>query len=230
MAIHKKQSRSKSFASLIIKAREEEKRKISSALHDEIGAAAVMINSLLGILKEDIKNDKKTAALADTKRVSEAFEESVARIKQVIVNLRPPQLEEVSLGSAVKNLTDALANAAPLKINYIYKIKDSTRMPETVKITLYRIVQEAQSNTLKHAQAARMDIRFTENAKSVLLDIADDGIGYPGARSSPAGKLGILGMKENLSYIGGSIKIRGVKGKGTVISVSCPKIKCVRDL
>jgi signal transduction histidine kinase len=223
------ESPGKSFARLIVNAREAEKRKISSALHDETGTAAVVINSLLSILKEDIKDGKKAAALEDIARVREAFEDSIARIKRVIVNLRPPQLEEAGLGSAVKNFIDMLAGAVPLKINCSYKIKGGGRMSDTVKIILYRVVQEAVSNTLKHAKAARMDIRFTEDANSVFLDISDDGIGYPGARRRSAGKLGILGMEENLSYIGGSFKIRGVKGKGTVISVSCPKIIYVRD-
>ena len=219
-----------SFVRLLINAREEEKRKISSALHDEIGTAAVVINSLLGILKEDIKDNKKTAALGSVKEVSEAFEHSVSRIKKVIIDLRPPQLEEIGLNSAVKNLVDTLSNSVPLKINYSYKIKESVRMSDTVKITLYRVVQEAVNNTLKHAKAKTINIAFSENENTILLDIQDDGVGYPGAHNGTVNKLGILGMKENLSYIGGSIRIKGIKGKGTRISVACPKITYVRSL
>ncbi|MDR0734825.1 MAG: hypothetical protein LBG16_03950, partial [Elusimicrobiota bacterium] len=207
----------------VVNAREEEKRKISSALHDEVGTAAVVINSLLGILKEDVKDGKKAAALVRADNVSEAFGNLFSRIKGIIVNLRPPQLEEIGLNSAVKNLIDTLANAVPLRINYRYKIKDGARMSETAKIVLYRVVQESLNNTLKHAKATKADINFTEDANTIFLNIADDGIGYPGTHNCFIDKLGILGMRENLSYIGGSIKIRGVKGKGTRIKVSCPK-------
>lgn len=219
-----------SFVRLVINAREEGKRKVSSALHDEIGTAAVVINSLLGILKEDIKEGKTPAALDDIEHISEALELSVARIKQVIIDLRPPQLADIGLNSAVKNLVDTLSNTVPLKINYRYNIEDSVEMSETVKITLYRIVQEAVTNTLKHAKAKKIDIKFSENESSILLNIKDDGVGYAVARNKSVDKLGILGMKENLSYIGGSMQIRGVKGKGTAIQVSCPKITYVRTL
>lgn len=217
-----------SFVRLLINAREEEKRKMSSALHDEIGTAAVVINSLLGILKEDIKDEKKNAALNTVSNLSEAFSESLSKIKKVIFDLRPPQLEDVGLNAAVKNLIDTLSQTVPLKFEYNYKIKERVKLSEQVKITLYRVVQEAISNTLKHAEAKTIKIDFSEDESTIYLKIQDDGVGYPGGNHRTVNKLGILGMKENLSYIGGSIKIKGIKGKGTTISVECPKITYMR--
>jgi signal transduction histidine kinase len=216
-----------SFIRLLMNAREEEKHRISSALHDEIGTAAVVINSLLGILKEDIKDGERNAALSSLKNVASAFEESISKIKKVIRDLRPPQLDEIGLHAAVKELIDTLSTNVPLKFEYSYKIKDKVEMSEAVKITLYRTVQEAISNTLKHAKASKIKIEFAENESIIFLKIQDDGIGYSSSKQSED-KMGIKGIKENISYIGGSVRIEGVKGKGTTLTAECPKITYVR--
>jgi len=219
-----------SFVRLLINSKEEEKRKIASALHDEIGTAAVVVNSLLGILKEDIKDGKKTAALKSVKELVKAFEDSVFKIKKVIFDLRPPQLEEVGLNSAVKDLVEGLAAAVPLNFHYTYNIdEDKAKMSDTVKITLYRAVQEAINNTLKHAGAKNIKIDFSEDTSNILLKIEDDGAGFkPGAVRGKKNKLGLKGLKENLSYIGGTVKISSSRGKGTTIIVKCPKITYMR--
>lgn len=218
------------FVRLMINAREEEKRQISRALHDEIGTAAVMINSLLGILKEDIKEGKQSAALENIKNVEEAVEGSLSRIKKVIINLRPPQITEVGLNSAVKELLDNMEGSVGLNFEYQYEVAERTKMSENVKITLYRIVQEALSNAVKHAKANNFKVVFTENQSNILLTVQDDGIGYPKAGHKGTNKLGILGMKESMTNLGGTISIEGVKGKGTTISVICPKISYERKI
>lgn len=218
------------FVRLMLNAREEEKRLISSALHDEIGSAAVMINSLLSILKEDILDGKQNDALKNVQNVQEAVEGSISRIKRVIVNLRPPQIAEVGLNSAVKEFLDNLEQSVNLKFNYSYNVAEDTNISENVKITLYRIVQEATNNTLKHAKADTMKIVFDEDDSNILLNIKDDGIGYPKTGHKGINKMGILGMKESISHLGGTIKIEGVKGEGTTISVICPKISYARKL
>lgn len=219
-----------SFVRLMINSREEEKRKISSSLHDEIGSVSVLINSLLSILREDIKDGKTNDALGNINKVQAAVQDSMSRIKKVIVDLRPPQLGDVGLNAAVKDLIDSIAPSLSLNFEYEYNVDDDVKMSETVKITLYRIVQEAINNTIKHAKAKNIEIVFNEDASLIFLTIKDDGIGYSKSKHRSINKLGILGMKENMAYLGGTIKIEGEKGKGTTISVKCPKISYARKL
>lgn len=218
------------FVRLMINAREEEKRQISRALHDEIGTAAVMINSLLGILKEDIKEGKQSAALENIRNVEEAVEGSLSRIKKVIINLRPPQITEVGLNSAVKELLDNIEGTVPLVFEYNYNVSEGAKMSENVKITLYRIVQESLSNAVKHAKAKNFKVSFTEDDSDIFLTVQDDGVGYPKGGHKGVNKLGIRGMRESITNLGGTISIEGIKGKGTTISVICPKISYARKI
>ncbi|MDR0953466.1 MAG: sensor histidine kinase [Elusimicrobiota bacterium] len=219
-----------SFARLVIRAREEEKRKLSSTLHDEIGSTAVILNSLLHIVKEDIRSDKKKNALASISKVEEALKNSIDRIKQVVIALRPPQLTDVGLHSAVKELIDTLSKSVSLKFECDYRISDNVQMSENVKITLYRIIQEAINNTIKHAKATIMKFTFTEDYTNIFLKIEDNGVGFDTKESRGINKLGLLGMKENIAYLGGSMKIESTKDKGTSIFIKCPKISYARKI
>lgn len=217
-----------SVISLLLNNREEEKRKISSLLHDEIGTAAVAINSLLAILKEDIKDGNAAQALADADKLQSAVASSMDRMKKAVLTLRPPQIDDVGLDAAVRHFIDTLSASVPLKIDYKYGIKDGVRIADGVKIILFRTVQEALNNVIKHSGAKRVKIRLAKEADDIILTVEDDGVGYKEEKSRTANKLGILGMKENVSYIGGKISIEGKPGKGTKIKVVCPIISYKR--
>lgn len=219
-----------SIVRILLSGREEEKRKMASVLHDEIGTAAVAINSLLAILKEDIKEGKVKQALADADNLQKAVISSMDMIKRTIITLRPPQLDDVGLDSAVRNFIETICSASLLKVDYEYKISDRVQMSDTVKTVLFRTVQEALNNVLKHAKAEKVKIRFSKELEEIILTIEDDGIGYKEEKSRPADKLGLLGMKENISYLGGSIKIEGKPGKGTKIKVICPAVSYKRTI
>lgn len=222
------ESEAPSLVSLLLNGREEEKRKIASLLHDEIGTAAVAINSLLAILKEDIKDGNAAQALADADKLQRAVAGSMDRMKKAVVNLRPPQIDDVGLDAAVRHFVDTLSASVPLKIDYKYKIKDGVQISDGVKIIIFRTVQEALNNVIKHADAKTAKIRIAKEADNIVLTVEDDGIGYKEEKSRTANKLGILGMKENVSYIGGTISIEGKPGKGTKIKVVCPIISYKR--
>ncbi len=218
------------FPQMIMLAREEEKRKIASLLHDEIGSSAVFINSLLSLIKEDIKEGKNTAALKNVSNVEKALDQSIDRLKKTIIALRPPQLAEIGLDAAVKELVESLADTTKIHYNYSYNIEETFKMSEIIKITLYRIVQEALNNVLKHAQASSVEIKFTESRSHIHLTIKDDGIGFEKSRTRSIKKMGLLGMKEGVAYLGGTIKINTEKGRGTAICVECPKISYARNI
>ncbi len=221
---------SPSMVRLLMNSREAEKKKIASLLHDEIGSAAVAINSLLSILKEDIKEGKKAQALKDAGKLQKAVASSMERMKKAIINLRPPQLDDVGLDAAIRHMVDGFVDSSSLKIDYKYKIGDGVKLSDGVKTVLFRTVQEALNNVVKHSKADKVKISLRREEDKILLLVEDNGIGYEEEQSKSADKLGILGMKENISYIGGSMVIEGKRGKGTKIKVVCPIISYKRFL
>ncbi len=212
-----------SFVRVIMQAREEEKRLITSAIHDQLGNLSVRINALIELLKEDIKEKSKKDVLNTLSSLQDSFKDSVSAMKEIITSLRPPQLDTVGLNLSIQDLLDKTAKTAKIKIKYSYKIQDKTILTDTVKLVLYRTVQEALSNTVKYAKAKNLTVELKEDKSYLYLNIKDDGKGFKPQVHRSAKSLGLAGMKENIESLKGTMKLTSKLGQGTAISVKCPK-------
>ncbi len=221
----------RTFSQMIMRAREEEKRKIASALHDEIGSSVIFMNSLLSLLKEDIKDGKKTAALKNIQNLENALKGTTDRIKKVIFSLRPPQISEVGLDAAIKEFVDNMqAATTKIKFHYLYEIPPSAKMSESIKIMLYRIVQEAVNNAVKHSKAKNIYIDVSDAGDTFAVSVEDDGVGFKPSKHAGIKHLGLVGMKEGAAYLGCELKIHSKTGRGTRIYLNCPKVSYARNI
>ena len=219
-----------SFAQLLMKVREEEKRQIASAFHDEVGSSAVLLNSIISILKADLLEDKKDDALKRLSELEDVVQNITQRMRRIIISVRPPQLKEIGLVSAIKDLIDSLGTSSDIKFHLDCELDENTKLSEAVKIVLYRSVQESINTVFKHAKAKNIWVSLKEKNSSILLTIEDDGVGYKEVKSNSVKKMGLLGMRESATYIGGTFEIKGKNGKGTLVSVRCPKISYIRKV
>lgn len=217
-----------SFLRVIMQAREEEKRLLTSAIHDQLGNFSVRTNALIEILKEDIIAKSSKDALKSLQDLQTAVKESVHAMKEIITSLRPLQLDAVGLNAAIKELLEKVIQAETLKIKYSYKIKDKTVLSKNTKLVLYRTVQEALSNTVKHAAAKQFTVKLTEDESYVYLTVKDDGKGFKPQAHRSVKNLGLVGMKENIASVKGTMKLTSKLGKGTEILVRCPKFNYER--
>lgn len=219
-----------SFTNLLMKVREEEKRQIASAFHDEVGSNAVLLNSIISILKADIEDNNKVSALNKLQELEDVVQNITKRMRKLIVSVRPPQLREIGLNAAIKDLIESLKVSSDIIFHFSSDITEKTSLSEEVKIVLYRCVQESINNVFKHAKAKNIWVSVTEENAAILITIKDDGVGYTSDKSNSVKKMGLLGMKESVTCIGGTFDIKGKTGKGTLISVRCPKISYVRKV
>ena len=219
-----------SFTRLLIKVREEEKRQIASAFHDEVGSGAVLLNSVISILKADIMENKPDEALKKVQELEDAVKNITQRMRKIIISVRPPQLRDIGIVCAIRDLIDSLQASSDLSFYFDSQMPEDIKISEEVKIVLYRTAQESINNIFKHAQAKNVWITLKEDGSSILLTIKDDGIGYKETKSNSVKKMGLLGMRESVSCIGGTFDIKGKSGKGTLVSVRCPKISYVRKV
>ena len=217
-----------SFVQIIMRAREEEKRIIASAIHDQLGNFSIRSNALMELLKEDIFSKPKQEALKTLKILQKALQESVHAMKEIIVSLRPPQLDSVGLNASLKDLLDKISRTTSLKVKYSYKIKEKTVLAENTKLILYRAVQEALSNTVKYAKAKTLTVELKEDGTSLYLIIKDDGKGFTPQVHRSVKNLGLAGMKENIVSLKGTMKLTSKPGKGTTILIKCPKFQYSR--
>ena len=214
-----------SFIQVILRAREEEKRTITSAIHDQLGNFSIRSNALLEVLETYINSKSTKKALQTLHDLQNIVRDTVSSMKDTITFIRPPQLDSVGLNSAIKDLLDKVKKAIPLNIRYEYKIKDKTILSKNAKTILYRVVQESLSNTVKYAEASNFSVELEEKGSNICLTVKDDGKGFKTQAHRSAKSLGLAGMSENVASLKGTMKLQSELGKGTTITVICPKFK-----
>ncbi|MBO7238247.1 MAG: sensor histidine kinase [Elusimicrobiaceae bacterium] len=214
----------RTFPQVLLMAREEERRQLSSALHDEIGSSAVILTSLLSMVKESVKGQDQAQALKDIEALDKQIKNSIERVKNIVVGMRPPNLEAVGLEDAMRDMVENAARYGGLKHRFEVETADDTAVSDEVKIVLYRVVQESLNNILKHAHATAVEVRFKRGTQDVTLTIQDNGCGFVQTEQRSIEHIGLLSMKDSVAYLGGKFTITSEPGKGTQITVTCPKV------
>ena len=214
----------RTFSQILLAARENEKREISKALHDEIGSTAVILTALLSLVKASVKENDKKQALEEIAKLDAQIKESIERVKNIVVSLRPPALDnDGGLGGSVRELLENISELVHIPYTFDYDPKDNKiTVSDEVKILLYRIVQESLNNIVKHAQAKHIYVLLKRDEHTVHLVVADDGVGFKQTKQRSIRKVGLLAMQDSVQLLGGAISIKSTPGKGTRIEVECP--------
>jgi PAS domain S-box-containing protein len=196
----------------------EERQRLARELHDSVSQALYGI-----ILGTDAA---RTLLDRDPGRITEPLEyvlslakAGLAEMRALIFELRPESLATEGLIAALEK--QAALVQARHKIAVHVSLCDEPDAPLEVKEALYRIAQEALNNTVKHAQAERVELRLEQNADEILLEVRDDGGGFDPESSFP-GHLGLKSMRERVAHLGGTLRIESAPGEGTRIRAQIP--------
>ena len=199
----------------VVEAQELERRRLARELHDQTGQELTSV--LLGLKAvEEAKTDAERArALA---AVRGQVVETLHDVRRLAVELRPKALDDFGLVAALERLRDTFSEQTGIRVDLESQIDD--RLPSDVETALYRIVQEALTNIIKHAQATSVSIVLARTRRSVTAVIEDDGRGFdPDGRGEG---LGLLGMGERLALLGGKLKLESSPGAGSTIVAEVP--------
>ena len=199
----------------VVEAQELERRRLARELHDETGQALTSI--LLGLRSvEDAKDAAQRDAAAAELR--ELVVSTLQDVRRLAVELRPKALDDFGLLAAVERLAQTFTEQIGIATDVEASLGDS-RLPAEVETALYRLVQEALTNVVKHSRAARVSISLVRKVNSVSAVIEDDGVGF----SEPSGEgLGLVGMRERVGLIDGRLEIETQPGHGTTIVAEVP--------
>jgi signal transduction histidine kinase len=204
----------------VIAAQEEERRRIARELHDETTQQLTVLAMQLGLATT---HDAQTEDLL--KRSRGLVAQMVDDVHRVIYDLRPSMLDDLGLLPAVRALAEKRLSAVGVQVSYEFPPSIPTLSPE-VTITLYRVAQEALNNVARHAHASAVLIACTLSEGHVVLEIEDDGVGFEPrlvAQPRETGEgLGLLGMRERLSLLGGRLEIESESGSGTRVIAVAP--------
>ena len=201
----------------IVEAQELERRRLSHELHDETGQALTSILLGLKTLEEAKGQDELSAAVGQLRELVVATLQDVRRLA---VELRPKALDDFGLAPALERLTETFAEQTGIAVELESRLPE-TRMPSEVETVLYRVVQEALTNVVKHARAERVSILLRERDGRVAAVIEDDGRGFPLEAEAGEG-LGLLGMRERVALVDGRLDVESAAGSGTTIVVDVP--------
>jgi signal transduction histidine kinase len=141
-------------------------------------------------------------------------------VRRLAVELRPSALDDFGLVPALERLRDTVAEQSGVDVDIQSELRVE-RLPEEIETALYRIVQEALTNVVKHAAATRVTIRLAQKGNAVSLLVQDDGGGF-NLEDVREGGLGLTGMRERVSLLGGRLSVDSTEGAGTMLSAEVP--------
>ena len=194
--------------------REAERTRIARELHDELGG-------LLTAARFDVNRLSRWSCIpADSvDRLRESLDAAIGSTRSIIADLRPPVIDHLGLWGAVEWYADELANRRGLRCQVVIEPELQDLHPaHDVSIALFRIVQEALSNVVKHAQAQSIMVCLRRLSDSrVEVEIVDDGKGVCSEDLAKAGHWGIMGMRERVHSHGGVLTLSGELGRGTTL-------------
>ena len=214
------QDRLRKVAARALRAEEEERKRIARELHDDTAQAlaALLIRLRLARAVDDPgERDRQLEGFRT--EVSEALE----RVRRFARGLRPPALDELGLVPALESHVRGLGEALGRRIAVEAEVLGAVLSPQA-ELALYRIAQEALSNAIRHSGADNIEVRIGRQDSVVRITVRDDGCGFDvDEMLGGAGRgLGLFGMQERASYVGGRVEFRSAPGRGTEVIAEAP--------
>lgn len=224
VALQNANARLQTLSSRILTIQEEERRSISRDLHDDIGQSLTALKISLH-MANNAADQERTRRLAECLTTADA---SLDKLRQMSLDLHPPQLDQLGLDDALQWLVTREANEMGIAVEY-KSGGGAQRLPRSLETACFRITQEALSNAARHAQARQVVVQLDHSGNLLNLNIRDDGVGFDEttarARALKKGSLGLISMEERAELAGGRLRIRSVPGAGTTVTATFPLTK-----
>ena len=198
--------------------REEERTLISREIHDQLGQSLTALKIDMEWLSRKIASDSEE----DTKLqgMVDLMTQLAKDVQRVSTELRPPMLDDIGLSAAMEWYSGEFEKRTG--INCLLKLDDVQFPNEKKSIVLYRILQEALTNVIRHSKAKNVNLSLYQAEDSIFLEVIDDGIGIERDKIDSNKSLGLLGMRERLKQYDGRMEISSALKKGTKLTVSLP--------
>lgn len=191
---------------------EQEARRIAHSLHDEAGQLLAAVYMSLDAVTQEVP----AAQAEKLQEMRTLLDEIQVQLRRLSHELRPAILDDVGLVPALEFLSQGVSRRTGLNIS-VHSTLDRA-VPSQVALVLYRVVQEAFNNINKHARASRVSVRLTEEGSTLRCAIEDNGIGFDvnaALNRSGDGSIGLIGMRERVHSVGGTLSIHSAPAHGT---------------
>ncbi|MDL1966202.1 MAG: PAS domain-containing sensor histidine kinase [Candidatus Desulfofervidus auxilii] len=199
---------------------EEERARISREIHDELGQLLTVLKIEIRKLKERILKDKGEFS-DELETIKNLIDIIINRTRTISYQLRPPLLDHVGLYAAIEWQIEEFQRTTGIKCKLKMNPGNIT-LDKEFSIALFRVLQEALTNVARHSGASNVNVVINKIGCKLVMRITDNGIGISQEKISDSKSLGIISIKERISYLGGSVKIYGKENSGTTVLVTIP--------
>ncbi|MFC1976413.1 GAF domain-containing protein [Chloroflexota bacterium] len=214
--------RLQSLSRRLVEVQETERRNIARELHDEASQSLTSLMVGLRLLEREAEHPENVV-----KQVTELKGQTndiLENLHRLAINLRPASLDHVGLVAALRQYTKTFSEQHNLTMQFEIVGLDDKRLPLTVETNLYRIVQEALTNVVRHAQATRVAVLLERRGDQLITIIEDNGAGFDPQAAGQNSRLGLLGMRERAEMLDGTLVVESTLGTGTTIYVEVPYV------
>jgi signal transduction histidine kinase len=218
--LHEREEQIRALGEHMMRVEEEERRRISRELHDEVGQSLLVVRLYLEMVQSSLPPTQQALIdkLGEARRVAEG---TIVEMRRLISALSPNVLEELGLPASIRQTVKNVSRTFPGRVRV--RMSNIDRLPKTIQIMMYRLVQECMSNAVKHSQATNVNLQISRRNGNVSLRMQDDGQGFDleeAARKRES--FGLSGMRERVTLLGGEIDIQSARGKGTKVLIEIP--------
>jgi signal transduction histidine kinase len=208
----------------VVAAQESERQRIARDLHDETGQSLTAIGMGLRGLSGRL-NSRNKEALGTLQKLERLTADSLKELQRLISDLRPSHLDDLGLSAALRWYANRIHEDTSIDIR-VDILGDEQEMDDAARITIFRIIQEALNNIIKHSQADHVGIHLQYEPKRVHINVRDNGIGFDldtvNIQRSRRPSLGLAGMEERAVLLGGTVSIQSRPGYGTEVEAVIP--------
>lgn len=223
-AVAEQTNRLREMAARAQSATEEERRRLARELHDGIAQSLAALNIRVKLARATTDSQVRAT---DLDEVSGGISDAILELRRMARGLRPPALEMLGLAAAIESHARSVAEAAALELAISTENITGVLSPDA-ELAIYRIMQEALSNVIRHSGASQVSIDLELTDRAVVLRIEDDGRGFDPADAENGDRgLGLFGMRERASFIGGRLGIVSRTGRGTRVELNVPILEGV---
>lgn len=223
-AVEKLAEQRRRLAGRVIQAQEEERRRIAAELHDEAGQALTVLRIRLDLLAGEAAEAGQEALAAGAREAVTLVQHTHEQLRGLAQGLRPPSLGAEGLNGLLEATCRGFAQRTALAVGYTGL--PGVAVSDEVALAFFRFLQEALTNVLRHARAGRAEVRLWRDAGRLCLSLRDDGRGFDAdaaqAARAPGGGMGLAGMAERLSLVGGGVEIEARPGEGARLMAWVP--------
>ena len=198
---------------------EQERARIARELHDSVSQQLFAAMMMLSALTESMEDDRESRLGQQLGKIEKVIGDAQTEMRALLLHLRPIDLQGKSLKEGIENLLRELQTKIPLVLNWEL---DNPRLETGIEDHLFRIVQEAVSNTMRHAHADKLDVYLRSTVDTITIRIVDDGKGFRVEESQKVGSYGLTNIQERAKSLGGTASILSSPGQGTVIDIKIP--------